>query len=93
MYFVVFRASFLVHKCHLSMNLRGLLHRNKNFFNSSLELQHRALANRSGNRQRSGPNDSAAFELMDRLIMVLRWDDSQPELFEGQYGVYLMKKV
>jgi hypothetical protein len=30
---------------------------------------------------------------MDRLIMVLRWDDSQPELFEGQYGVYLMKKV
>jgi hypothetical protein len=22
-----------------------------------------------------------------------RWDDSRPEMFEGQYGVYLMKKV
>jgi hypothetical protein len=30
---------------------------------------------------------------IDLSLTSLRWDDSQPELFEGQYGVYLMKKV
>ncbi len=43
------------------------------------------------------PNEIGAFSHLVAhgvlVIILLRWDGSQPELFEGQYGVYLMKKV